>query len=290
MDKIIAFFMSIWLFFLSLFGINPNQSNVETVKDIAYDTQHKLQTVDIYIPEDVSETASLILFIHGGAWVGGSKDVNAASVRNIAGKYGYVAASMNYRLFGNGAQSFDDMLYDVGKCLEKIKSVCAEKGINITGCALHGQSAGSHLSMLYAYTKNSQSAVPVKFVVNQCGPTDLTNEAYLNDNVNAIAATILGINRPITKEDLEVARPFLEKVSPITYVSTAVPTLIGHGTKDSIVPYENAVDLADALKNANVRYDFITYNGSDHDLSGDKDADNKFFSLYESYAKEYFGY
>ncbi len=291
MDKIIAFFMSIWLFFLSLFGISPNASTVKTIKDISYGSEHSLQTVDIYIPKDAPDNASLILFIHGGAWVGGSKDSNSTTLSNIAKNYGYVTASMNYRLFANGAESFDDMLSDITQCIAKIKSVCAENSINLKSCALQGQSAGSHLSMLYAYTKQSESAVPVKFVVNQCGPTDLTNERYLESDVASLFAFILGVDtNSITKEDIELARPYLEKVSPITYVSSAVPTIIAHGTADTIVPYENASDIASALKNAGVRYDFVTYNGCGHDLSGDSYADDKFYNLYESYAKEYFGY
>ncbi len=290
MDKIIAFFMSIWVFILSLFGINTSTSDVEALKDVAYG-DHSLQTVDIYIPDDVSDSAALILFIHGGAWVSGSKDYNASSMSNIADNYGYVTASMDYRLFGNGAASFDDMLTDITMCLEKIKSTCAEKGINLTGCALQGQSAGSHLSMLYAYSKASESAVPIKFVVNQCGPTDLTNEKYTESDAAYIVAGILGLSTDVlTKENIELARPYLESISPITYASTAVPTIIGHGTADTVVPYENAVDLADALSSAGIRNDFVTYNGSGHDLSGDSDATAKFNSLYESYAKEYFGY
>ncbi len=74
------------------------------------------------------------------------------------------------------------------------------------------------------------------------------------------------------------------------YLPKEVPTIICHGDKDTIVPYQNAVDLANALTAAGIRNDFITYKNSGHDLVGDSDANSTFYSLYEAYAKEYFGY
>ena len=73
-EKIIAFFMTIINFFLSLLGlggIGEEKFNCQTFFDLSYGT-HERQVVDLCVPHDASGDLGMVLFIHGGAWIAGA--------------------------------------------------------------------------------------------------------------------------------------------------------------------------------------------------------------------------
>ena len=69
--------------------------NVTVHRDIAYVTDgHERQKLDLYVP-DTGENLPLIVWVHGGAWRGGSKE-HYNPMEYL--KSGYAGASINYRL------------------------------------------------------------------------------------------------------------------------------------------------------------------------------------------------
>ena len=46
------------------------------------------------------------------------------------------------------------------------------------------------------------------------------------------------------------------------------PTLLMHGTKDTDVPYEQSVLMAEQFRKFNVDHEFITITGAEHGLAG----------------------
>src|SRR5262245_64969656 len=57
---------------------------------------HTRQRLDLYIPEKADGPLPVIVWIHGGAWMGGSKDAGVMALPLVA--KGYAVASVNYRL------------------------------------------------------------------------------------------------------------------------------------------------------------------------------------------------
>lgn len=287
LEKIIAFFMSIITFFASLFGINI--ANVHSFENISYG-EHERQVLDLYIPEENDGTVGLILMIHGGAWIAGDKDSYSKTAKDIAKDYGYAAAAINYRYLSEDVNMYD-ILDDIEAAVSKIKALGEEKGVKIEKMLLTGHSAGGHLSLLYAYSRAADSAIEPAAVVDYSGPTDLTNEEYWTNALGFDTITQLvswATGRSITTtEDIEAYKNEILAVSPIAYVYTAVPTIIAHGEKDSIVPYQDAVELNAALTLAGIKHDFVSYPNSDHDLGDDEDCEDKAYSLFVDYAATY---
>lgn len=287
LERIIAFIMSIISFFASLFGIN--MTNIHSFENVSYG-EHSRQVLDLYIPEENDGTVGLILMIHGGAWIGGDKSSYTSTAENIAKEYGYAAASINYRYLSDDVD-MNDILDDIEAAVVKIKALGEEKSVKIEKMLLTGHSAGGHLSMLYAYSRAEESAIAPVAVVDYSGPTDLTDPEYWTNSLGADTTAQLfswGTVKSIKViEDVETYKDELLAISPIAYVETAVPTVIAHGEKDSIVPYQNSVDLANALDAAGVKYDFVSYPNSDHDLANDPDSASKAGTLTEEYAAEY---
>ncbi|MCD7827949.1 MAG: alpha/beta hydrolase [Clostridiales bacterium] len=277
LEKIIAFFMAIIAFFMQLFGISSNSGNTYTeYNDVAYGTD-AAQVMDICLPDDASGEVGLVVFIHGGAWVEGDKSSYMESAEYSA-TLGYAAATINYRMLYEGYDC-NDIMEDVTSALCKIQEYAENDGITIGKVAFGGASAGGHIALLYSYKYASESPFPVAFCFSYSGPTDLTDpEFLLNSSLGLettldIAGRLAGValtEDNINDEDIQAA---LKAVSPVSYVTeSSVPTLMCHGSVDTMVPYSNAVTLDAALTAAGVTHDFYTYPNSGHSLADDPDV------------------
>lgn len=221
---------------------------------------------DIYLPAGRSDTATPVLFfIHGGGWVGGSKDDVAAGIPAIRQLYPNAAVvAMSYRLYNvqTGANKFPAQEEDVKKCIEYVLQ--QKEHYHISGkFVLWGQSAGAHLAMLYAYKYGNATYRP-KAVVNQVGPVDLRT-MYDQLATNDLRVLMKGlIGDPATRDSV-----LFHSSSPYRYVSAqSAPTLIMQGTADALVPWQQAEMLKNALVQYNVPYVYKLYPGQDHSLSG----------------------
>lgn len=174
-------------------GDNYQGFNVNEGKD--YDATQGTNNYDLYVPNSASKTGDhmVILFVHGGAWISGFKtDVNEY-VYEFANK-GYITATIKYTLLKKDiisdatADSADTNislsvfrdLDEIDACLKSIKKVLEELKFDTTKTHLviGGVSSGSHLSMLYSYSRGHNSPLPISFVVNAVGPTDIKPYAW----------------------------------------------------------------------------------------------------------------
>ena len=285
-QKIIAFFMSIFMAIASFFGINTDK-NPTNYTNISYGSD-KNQVFDLYLPEN-SDTTDILIMIHGGSWAAGSKSEYTESAKWVRDTYNIATASVEYRFLTQGGDADGwDILNDISSAVNKIKSFASEKGITINNAAFYGHSAGAHLSLLYAYKYRDTSSIKPVAVIDYCGPSDLTNSAYFKQEWLRVTFTEL-CNQDVTENPDDATLKLLKELSPITYTDTAVPTLIIHGAKDSVVPYESSVDLHNTLDKSGIKNDFITLPNSGHDLShkSDKELIDKANQMAIEYVETY---
>ena len=253
------------------------------------------QSFDLAFPRSASGSTGLVLCIHGGGWVEGSKDDYTKTVIQASAEYGLAAACMNYR-YVSETVSFDDVLDDVSSALDAIRETGAAYGVDFDRVLLTGISAGGHISLLYAYTRGDTSPVKPVCVVELCGPTDLENAFYYSDenSVNhAVGPEYFrniisnGIRYAIDPDDLDAARPAQRQYSPLQYVDeNTVPTVFGHGEQDTIVPYGNAVDLDARLTACGVEHTFVSFPNSGHGCE-DSASMSKLMALFFDCADKY---
>lgn len=300
LDKIIAFFMSVITFICGLFGFDCClKQPVETEKSYVYSDfaygKHERQILDLYVPKNTDGEAGLILFIHGGAWVAGDKDGYRSQLEYYCEEYGYVAAAINYRYLATDV-SFGDMLDDIGKSLYVIKCEAQKVGVTVNKMITTGGSAGGHLAMLYAYARKDTSPVEPVAVLNYCGPTDMCDPNFYNENATEalrnlylqIASLVYGSE--ITMDKIGLVQEKFAKYSPINYIDeNTVPTVINHGMVDDIVPYSNALALDAKLTEYGVTHILNPYPNSGHGLDNDSEAqalaDKYFLEYVQTYLK-----
>ncbi len=253
------------------------------------------QTYDLVIPKSACGRTGLILCIHGGGWVEGSKDAYTANLMQLSEEKGFAAACMNYR-YVSETVGFSDVLDDVSDALASIREAGAAYGIQFDRVLLTGISAGGHISLLYAYSRKDAAPIKPVCVVELCGPTDLEDEFYYSDenSVNhSVGADYFrgilshGIQYTIDPQHPDAARPALRQYSPLRYVDRdTVPTVFGHGEQDTIVPYQNALDLDAKLTDCGVEHAFVSFPNSGHGCE-DSASMSKIMALFFSCAEKY---
>lgn len=234
------------------------------------------QTYDVYLPAPVGEIPSdapIYLFVHGGAWMAGSK-ADAWPLLNELSKHGYVGISMNYALCPPGATdvTFATMLKDIDAMVSLLPELCKELKLKTPKkIILGGKSAGGHLALLYAYDAAQPSilklglkhSVSIGCVVSDCGPTDLTSEAFKtaahqgqpgDRNRQRAWFSVLSGGRATETNDQRIRRQ-LARYSPAAFVSAKVPpTLALYGESGKVPGTEIATDGIIARQN----YDTLT--------------------------------
>lgn len=278
--KIMSLLLSVAALF-SGFAVKQEDGIIK-YRNMPYGIRCKRQILDLDIPESVTGDANMILYIHGGGWNSGSKDESENSLDAHAGS-GIISAALNYRYCGKpNYATMDQVLDDISHALAKIKETAAQRGINIKGVVLTGGSAGAHLSLLYAYKMAESAPIRPIAVYAQCPAVDFTDSALVDGSVRNVNPEMWTITpdewlslfscmtgKRITQKNIGKYEEALYDCSPIKYVNeNTVPTIIAHGTKDSVLPYEKSKALADKLEEYGVPHEFITFEGAWHDLQG----------------------
>jgi len=223
---------------------------VEIQKDIVYGKggEEDLK-LDLATPKGLDHAVPGIIWIHGGAWQGGSKNEFEVLIRDSA-KAGYVAVSIGYRLAPK--HIFPAQVED-SKCAVRWFRANAERlHVDPNRIGVVGSSAGAHLAMMLGVTDSgdglegsggsAETSSRVQAVVSYAGPTNLLSE-YPNVS-KGLLATFLG--GPVKDRQDEARR-----ASPITYVNAGdPPMLLIQGTKDPLVPHAQAFEMAEALTKA----------------------------------------
>lgn len=253
--------------------------------------EHIRHCLDLVIPKGIDSTVGVILYIHGGGWIGGDKEVYVGNLQADAER-GYVSASINYRYADGKKVLNNDIMDDIEAALSVIKSTCAEKGVTVDRVMLAGGSAGGHLSLMYAYSRASESPLLPVAVASYAGPANLYDDAFYTtqyvEDIKKMISMISGAD--LQNDTVDEWKAVLMEASPISYInSSTVPTIICHGVKDDVVPYSNAVELYGALCDAGVECELITYENSGHGLEADSDkgdyANEKFYEFADRFLR-----
>jgi acetyl esterase/lipase len=130
--------------------VHPPAPSVEVRRDVTYfegpASEAQRHRLDLYLPA-ARNRFPLLLFIHGGAWKSGSKDLYGYLGRTFAGR-GIGVAVANYRL--SPAVKHPEHIRDVARAFAWVAHHAADLGTDPARLFLVGHSAGAHLAALLA--------------------------------------------------------------------------------------------------------------------------------------------
>ena len=152
---------TIWAARSSLAGTSAATPTLRGKQAIAYGPD-KLQRLDFWpAPEETAKGAPLVVFVHGGGWKRGDKQMMDGSAKlKHWQSLGYAVASVNYRLVPEN--SVEDQAADIAAAVAHLKKRAGTLGFDPAKVALVGHSAGAHLVALIgtdpAYFKASRAS------------------------------------------------------------------------------------------------------------------------------------
>jgi len=213
--------------------------------------------IDIYVPSGTGPFP-LVLMIHGGGWDAGDKATAGIDMAMKITPAGIAVASVNYRFLREAP--FPAQIEDCLTALNWLRDHAAQYKINPDKIGVVGHSAGGHLTALLttvagtpAFGACSSACKPVQAAVVISGVTDLRKEAGWPHGPFVFGKVY----------DSDTAL----LASPVHYVHAGLPPfLIIHGSKDSLVPVNQANLFTEALKKAGTEVTLRIVPDRDHDV------------------------
>lgn len=233
-----------------------SMAQVEVIRDVIFREVDGVRLrLDVYRPKDrPAQLLPSVLFVHGGAWVVGSKRQSPFLMFDLAAA-GYVVFSVNYRL----APRFPlpAAIHDCKAAVVWVREHAAQYGGTPEAIAM-GNSAGGHLAAMLACSAQDRSLQPgfedkdcsVRAGVILYGLSDIAG--IFEDHPNPVAHYLF--------EELVFCRRYREhqdvyrRSQPVSYLSAEIPPLLLiHGEHDVMIPILEARNFYDRLKQAGAR-------------------------------------
>lgn len=117
------------------------EKSVLVKKDIAYNDQGNL--LDIYYPKDARVPLPVIMWIHGGGFIGASKEQTQVYGMTLANA-GYVVANINYDLAP--AHNYPTPILQANQALQYLRENVSQYGGDINRLFLGSNSSGSQIA------------------------------------------------------------------------------------------------------------------------------------------------
>ncbi|WP_259606676.1 MULTISPECIES: alpha/beta hydrolase [Microbacterium] len=125
--------------------MNRHQPDAELTEklDIAYGDDGADTTMDVFAPASADAPLPTVVWVHGGAWISGSKEDVAPYLRILAAE-GYTAIGLNYTRGPEAA--YPTAVHQLNSALAYIDEHAAELGVDPSRIVLAGDSAGGQLA------------------------------------------------------------------------------------------------------------------------------------------------
>jgi acetyl esterase/lipase len=233
--------------------------------DVVYKTVGDIQLkMDVFQPTTPGVHPAVII-MHGGAWREGDKRGLNGWAQSYAAR-GIAAFNINYRL--SGQAKYPAAIVDCLDAVRYLRSHAKEYNIDPDRIGAEGASAGGHLSLMLALMEPDKDATdaqgkPLKnwlrCAISNYGPTDFTDQESAAKSIDKAS-----LGQFMGGTYAEMPDKYRE-ASPVTYVSADdPPILLLQGTADIYVPFQQAVIMEKALKEAGVHVETIYPEGGGH--------------------------
>ncbi len=251
---------------LTRFDVHPN---------IVYHTANGHENkLDVYQPVDRPQPTPVVVVIHGGGWIEGTKEERVLEMMPYL-QMGFAAVNVEYRL---GRVSLAPAAVEDCRCALHWVFVNAKKfNFDPKRVVVEGGSAGGHLALttgmltaaagfdrecrtpqddFWKANPGTDSDPRPAAIVNWFGISDVADELH---GANAKGYAVVWFGGQPNADELA------KRVSPVNYVNPGNPPIITiHGDKDELVPYSQSVRLHKALDAAKVPNQLYTVAGGNH--------------------------
>ncbi len=231
---------------------------VRQMTDLAYLPDEPRARLDVFTPSHSTPGAfPTIVWIHGGAWVSGSKNDIRNYARILAG-HGYTVVTVGYDIAPE--RRYPTPVRQTHAALAYLRTNARKLHINPNHLVLAGDSAGAHIAAqtaataidpAYARAVGVQPGVrpgQIKGMLLYCGPYDtaaVNTEGAFGGFLKAVLWAYSG------QRDFRTAREFQSSAVLAHVTHNFPPTFISAGNADPLLP--QSLMMADRLEAKGVR-------------------------------------
>ncbi len=244
-------------------GLAPTHPDIE----YASVDEHSLR-LDLYLPP-APAGAPLLVWVHGGAWRGGSKTENPLAPLIARG---FAIASVDYRL--TPVAPFPANIHDIKAAVRFLRARASDFGYDSGRIVIAGSSAGAHLAALVGVTNrhpelegkvgsHRDQSSDIQGIVSFYGASNL--ESILKQStpfglgVRIPALQLLFRGQPEDKPELA------RLASPVSHVDQDdPPLLLIHGDQDPQMPVAQSLEFLGAYEAAARPVRFVPVHGAGH--------------------------
>ncbi len=206
----------------------------------------------------------IIIFIHGGGWIIGSKDKPANDrICKLLASFGYTVFNINYRLippeylFSKKPLMIEnprliDLVSDVDSAISFARKNAQEYNGNLNSLFLFGRSAGAHLALLSAFLPETYSKI--SGVIAFYPITDLEGfyDFYQKNHKRKISLV------RSTIDNSDDHKMLYRLFSPLSYVNEDTsdnipPVFLATGDRDRLVNPEQSKKLFNRMQELGIR-------------------------------------
>lgn len=211
--------------------------NIRALYNLPYGLKGKYQLLDLYFPKGTEKPLPVIVSVHGGGYVYGTKEVYAHYCMFLA-QQGFAVVNFNYTLAPE--RKFPNQLIETNMVMNWLVKNKDRYPVDIENVFVVGDSAGAQLASHYCaiHTNEKFEALfpfctpkecKIKAVGLNCGLYDITNLEALGlpeKEAKGITRDYLG-STLLTDERLRVLNAITEKFPPAYVMSSEYDFLKG---------------------------------------------------------------
>ena len=233
------------------------KAQVTVIKDLSYPSGYKSNFADIYFPKDSIEPLPVVLWAHGGAFVGGDKSDVEIYATALAHE-GFAVVCMNYQLAPEA--KYPAAIIQTGEAYRWLSDIAAQYPLDMERLVLAGDSAGAHIIAQFAAIQNNkeyaaemamEQLVPLgtlKALLLFCGPFDV---GKISDGNNALINFLMNTAAWAYWGSRDWADQFSSQATIAPHITAEFPpAFISDGNTGSFESH--ARDLANVLHRNNV--------------------------------------
>jgi len=212
------------------------------------------QLLDVWRRKDLpTEAAPVLIFVPGGAWVHGRSIMQGSALMSRLAEQGWVCLAIDYRVSPH--HRWPRHIADVKTAIAWARANVDKFGGDRNFVAVAGCSAGGHLAALaglapddpvFGATLPEGADSSVDAVVGIYGRYD-----WEDRSTTERARFVEFLERVVVRRSIKRHPEVFRDASPIARVHrNAPPFLVIHGSKDSVIPVEQARSFVDRLRSA----------------------------------------
>ena len=268
-----------------------------------YKTVHECDVkADVYRPPETSVPSRVLVYIHGGCLMYGSrKGIHPRQLETYLNA-SYTVVSIDYRLAPETKLPY--IIEDLQDAFRWVRDEAASTfSMDADRLAVVGHSAGGYLALMVGFCVEPRPKAIVAFY----GYGDIVGDWYAKPDpfysrFPHVSVEESGRDKPgsvisepyegrdkdqfylycrqrglwpkeVGGYDPDTEPEFFVPYCPVQNVEPHYPpTMLLHGDHDTDVPYEQSVQMAEVLSRAGIEHEFITVEGGGHGFDGQMDS------------------